>query len=147
MLKNVKFFVCGHSPPSPAVKAVFDVSYYLAWILSTERNLGRFSFQSQSAIQFCCNVFDPGHQSTFIEHMITLEHEHHWLDPVFLGHGHLARDFHYPHPIIISLSFSLTYIYIGGIRWNYDFLKIHFSADFSLEGHLLSILKFWSVTP
>ena len=47
-------------PPSPAVKAVFDVSYYLAWILSTERNLGQFSFQSQSAILFCCNVSEGG---------------------------------------------------------------------------------------
>jgi hypothetical protein len=26
---------------------------------------------------------------------------------------------------------------LGSEWWKYDFLKIHFSADFSLEGHLL----------
>ena len=27
--------------------------------------------------------------------------------------------------------------YLGRIWWKFDFLKIHFSSDFSLEGHIL----------
>ena len=37
-------------------------------------------------------------------------------------------------------AWSMVTSWLGRIWWTFDFLKIHFSSDFSLEGHLL-----WSI--
>ena len=42
--------------------------------------------------------------------------------------------------IVTMMKIMQIGLCVGRIRWKFDFLKIHFSSDFSLEGHLL-----WSI--
>ena len=61
---------------------------------------------------------------------------HKTLDTWYSHHDTQQR--HIAYPTVTQEKHIVGYIlWVGRIWWKFDFLKIHFSSDFSLEGHLL----------